>query len=69
MGYPVKVKVAQSCLTLCDPMNYTVHRILQARKLEWETFPFSRDLPSPGIELRSFALQEDSLPTETQGKP
>ena len=50
-------------------MNYTVHRILQARKLEWEIFPFSRDLPSPGIELRSFALQEDSLPTETQGKP
>ena len=27
----VKVKVAQSCLTLCDPMDYTVHEILQAR--------------------------------------
>ena len=24
----VKVKVSQSCLTLCDPMNYTVHGIL-----------------------------------------
>ena len=24
-----KVKVAQSCLTLCDPMDYTVHGILQ----------------------------------------
>ena len=26
----MKVKVTQSCLTLCDPMDYTVHRILQA---------------------------------------
>ena len=38
----VKVKVAQSCLTLCDPMDYTVHGILQARILEWIDFPFSR---------------------------
>ena len=30
----VKVKVSQSCLTLCDPMDYTVHGILQARTLE-----------------------------------
>ena len=30
----VKVKVAQLCLTLCDPMDYTVHGILQARILE-----------------------------------
>ena len=37
----VKVKVAQSCLTLCDPMDYTVHEILQARILEWVAFPFS----------------------------
>ena len=38
----VKVKVAQSCLTLCNPMDYTVHGILQARILEWVTFLFSR---------------------------
>ena len=37
-----KVKVAQSCPTLCDPMDYTVHEILQARMLEWIAFPFSR---------------------------
>ena len=37
-----KVKVVQSCPTLCDPMDYTVHRILQARILEWVAFPFSR---------------------------
>ena len=36
------VKVAQSCLTLCDPMDYTVHGILQARTLEWVAFPSSR---------------------------
>ena len=30
----LKVKVAQSCLSLCDPMDYTVHGILQARILE-----------------------------------
>ena len=39
---PSEVKAAQSCLTLCDPVNYTVHGILQARILEWVAFPFSR---------------------------
>ena len=34
--------IAQSGLTLCDPMVYTVHGILQARILEWVAFPFSR---------------------------
>ena len=38
----VKAKVAQLCLTLCDPIDYTVHGILQARVLEWVAFPFSR---------------------------
>ena len=33
---------AQSCLTLYDPMDYTVHGIPQARTLEWVAFPFSR---------------------------
>ena len=37
------MKVAQSCPTLCDPVDYTVHGILQARTLEWVAFPFSRD--------------------------
>ena len=48
------VKVTQSCLTLCDFRDYTVHGILQARILEWVAFPFSRgssrDLPNPGVE-------------------
>ena len=38
----VKVKVAKLCPTLCDPMDYIVHGILQARILEWVSFPFSR---------------------------
>ena len=45
----VKVKVTQSCPTLCDPMDYTVHGILQARLLEWVTIPFSRGSSNQGI--------------------
>ena len=42
-----KVKVIQLCPTLCDPMDYTVHGILQARILEWVAFPFSRGSSQP----------------------
>ena len=105
----VKVNVAQSYPTLWDPMDYTVHGILQARILEWVAFLFSRgtsqprdriqvshiagafftrwgpredqecwsgsltpspvNLPDPGIEPGSPALQVDSLPTELIGNP
>ena len=37
----VKVKVTPSCPTLCDPMDYTVHEILQVRIPEWVAIPFS----------------------------
>ena len=37
-----EVKVTQLCPTLCNPMDYTGHGILQARKLEWVATPFSR---------------------------
>ena len=36
------MKVAQSCPTLCNPMDYTVRGIFQARILEWVAFPFAR---------------------------
>ena len=65
----VKVQVAQLGPTLCDPMDYTVHAILQARILKWGAFPFSGDIPNPGIEPRSPALQAYSLQAEPQGKP
>ena len=45
----MKVKVAQSCPTLCDLMDYTVHGIFQSRILEQVTFPFSRGIfPTQG---------------------
>ena len=43
----MKMKVAQSCLTLCNPIDYTVHGILQARIPEWVAFPFSRGSSQP----------------------
>ena len=53
------------CLTLCHPMDcglqgFSVHGILQTRILEWIAMPFSRDLPDPGVEPGSPALQADS---------
>ena len=46
----VCVLIAQSSLTLCDPMNCSpqvssVHGILQARILEWVDIPFSKRSP------------------------
>ena len=51
----MKVKVAQWSLTLCDPMDYAVHGILQARLLEWVAIPFSRgsSFDLQGIFIRS----------------
>ena len=43
----VTVKVAQSCPTLCNPMDHRVYGILQARILEWVAFPFSRGSSQP----------------------
>ena len=43
----MKVKVFHSCPTLCNPMDYTIHGILQARILEWVAFPFSRGSSQP----------------------
>ena len=45
--YERKVKVAQLYPTLCDPMDYIVHGILQVRILEWVAFPFSRGSSQP----------------------
>ena len=61
----VKVKV-ESCPTLCDPMDCSlsgssIHGIFQSRVLEWIAISFSRDLPDPGIEPGSPALQADAF--------
>ena len=63
----MKVKFAQSYPTLCHPVGYTIHGILQAKILERVAFP--GDLPNPGIKPRSPTLRVDSLPTEPPGKP
>ena len=67
-------EVAQSGPTLCDLMDCSlsgssVHGIFQARVLEWIPFPSPGDLPEPGIEPGSPALQADTLPSEPPGKP
>ena len=43
----VNVKVTQLCLIFCNPMDYTVHGILQARILEGVAFSFSRGSSQP----------------------
>ena len=47
-----KVKVTQLCLSLCDPMDYTVHGILQARIVEWVALPFSRGSSQPSDRIQ-----------------
>ena len=48
----MKVKVIQSCLTVCDPMDYTVHGILQARILGWVAFHSSRIFSQPRVQIQ-----------------
>ena len=53
----VKREVAQSCLTLCDPMDCSlpgssVHGIFQARVLEWVAISFSRGSSGPRDQTR-----------------
>ena len=45
--FQMKVKVTQSCPTLCNPMDCIVHGILQARILEWVAFPSSNGSSQP----------------------
>ena len=58
-----------SRVQFCSPPGSSVQEILQARILEWVAVPSSRDLPDPGVEPGTTALQVDSLPSEPQGKP
>ena len=65
--------VSQSCLTLCNPMDCSppgssVHRILQARILEWVVIPFSRKSSWPRGWIQ-FSYISGRLPCEPLGKP
>ena len=66
----MKVKVTQSCLTLCNPMDY-IQSMESSRPEYWNgwLFPSPGVLPNPGIKPRSPAFQADSLPAEPPGKP
>ena len=64
-----EVKVTQSCPTLCDPMNYAVHGILQARILKRVAFPFSSGSSQPRNRTQvSCNASGFFLPAEPQGK-
>ena len=52
-----------------DPMDYTIHGILQARILGWVAFPFSRGSSQPRDQTQVSHIAGDSLPAESQGKP
>ena len=66
--------VAKSCLTLATPWTVAFQVPLSMgfyRQECWGglSFPSPEDLPNPGIEPRSPALQAESLPTDLPGKP
>ena len=67
--YTVFVKVTQSCPTLCNPMEYRVHGILQVRILEWVAIPFSRGSSQPRDKTHVSCIQADFLPSEPPVKP
>ena len=60
-----EMEVAQSCLTLCDPMDCSlpgssVHGIFQARVLEWSAIAFSNfNLTKPQISVRSLFYRQE----------
>ena len=75
-SYPLCVclLVAQSCPTLCAPVNYnplgsSVHGISQARILKWIAIFSSRNLPDPGVNLHLLHWQMASLPPSCLGGP
>ena len=73
-GWKVNVLATQSCPTLsdytdCSPPGSSVHGIRQVRILEWVAIPFSRGSSWPREWTWVSALQADSSPSETPGKP
>ena len=71
--WKVKVSVIQSCLTLCDPMDYSPAPLSMgfSRQEYWSGLSslLPGDLPNPGIKPMSPELQADSLTSELPGKP
>ena len=55
----LKVKVAQLCLTLCNPV---VHGIFQTRILEWVVFPVSRGSSQPMNQIQDSGTEGGFFP-------
>ena len=57
----MKVKITQSCPTLCEPMDCSppsssVHAILQVKLLEWVVISFSREFIKEKSQIRRIQL-------------
>ena len=71
--YDYESEVAQSCLTLCDPMDCSlqgssIHGIFQARILGWVAISFSRGSSPPRDWTRVSCIAQMFLPSEPRGK-
>ena len=69
VGGKVKVKITQSCPTLCDPRDFSPWNSPGQNTGVGSTHPSPGNIPDPGIAPRSPTLQADSSPAEPQGKP
>ena len=67
--YRCKVKVTQSCPTICDPMDYTVNGILQARILECIAFPSPGVFPTQGLNPGPLNCRQILYQLSHQGSP
>ena len=72
-GKESESEVAQSCLTLCDPVDCRLpgYMSMGFARQEYSSgvpFPSPGDLPNPGVKPGSPALQADALPSEPPGK-
>ena len=69
----MKVKVARLRPTLCDLMEFQRSPPVHGYSVQeyWSGLPFPPpgNLPDPGMEPGSIALQAGSLPSEPPGKP
>ena len=66
---PVKVTKWCPCPILCNPTDYTVCGILQARILEWVAFPFSRGSSQPRDPTQVSCIASGFFTIEPPGKP
>ena len=69
MGAKWKWSSLSCVLTLCDPKDYTVHGILQARILEWVAFPFSRGSSQPRHQTQVSHIAGRYFTSWATGKP